>query len=293
MRRITGDPGLEPQRKNYLVQHIMASRYVVAQQMRLEEAYAEPSVGLNRTYASPDELGCAHYQRRCKVVAPCCNRTYTCRECHDEAETDHDLDSKQVEEMLCMECNTQQPAAGKCCECGHIMAAYYCDICHLWDNNPEHHIYHCPYCNLCRQGLGLGLDSCHCMQCNTCMHLSDFSRHKCRKLNPCPICQENLYESTKPYRELPRCGHFMHSHCFKQHTQEYYTCPLCLKSLGDMAVYIQMIDSLLVKERPLHPDLASQRQQILCRECEGRSVAPFHFVYHKCQECGSYNTAVV
>lgn len=73
------------------------------------------------------------------------------------------------------------------------MAAYYCDICHLWDNNPEHHIYHCPYCNLCRQGLGLGLDSCHCMQCNTCMHLSDFSRHKCRKLNPCPICQENLY----------------------------------------------------------------------------------------------------
>lgn len=53
MRRITGDPSLEPQRKNYLVQHIMASRYVVAQQMRLEQAYAEPSVGLNRTYASP------------------------------------------------------------------------------------------------------------------------------------------------------------------------------------------------------------------------------------------------
>ena len=41
-------------------------------------------------------------------------------------------------------------------------------------------------------------------------------------------------------QELPRCGHFMHSHCFKQHTQEYYTCPLCLKSLGDMAVYIQV-----------------------------------------------------
>ena len=80
------------------------------------------------------------------------------------------------------------------------MAAYYCSICHLWDDNPEHSIYHCPYCNLCRQGLGLGLDSCHCMQCNTCMHLSDFSAHKCRNLNPCPICQESLNESTKPYR---------------------------------------------------------------------------------------------
>ena len=32
----------------------------------------------------------------------------------------------------------------------------------------------------------------------------------------------------------------MHSHCFKQHTQEYYTCPLCLKSLGDMTVYFQV-----------------------------------------------------
>jgi zinc finger-like protein len=93
------------------------------------------------------------------------------------------------------------------------MASYYCGICHLWDNNNAHKIYHCPYCNLCRQGQGLGLDSCHCMQCNTCMHLADFPRHQCRKLNPCPICQENLYESTKPYRV--RCYPFgsMHALC--------------------------------------------------------------------------------
>ena len=57
-------------------------------------------------------LGCPHYRRRCAVVAPCCERTYTCRECHDEAEADHDLDSKLVETMLCMECNCRQPAAG-------------------------------------------------------------------------------------------------------------------------------------------------------------------------------------
>lgn len=58
-------------------------------------------------------LGCPHYLRRCAVVAPCCERTYTCRECHDEAEADHDLDSKLVEHMLCMECNSRQPAAGQ------------------------------------------------------------------------------------------------------------------------------------------------------------------------------------
>ena len=56
---------------------------------------------------------------------------------------------------------------------------------------------------------------------------------------------------------------------------------------------VQMIDAILANERPLHPDLACQRQQVLCRDCERRSEAPFHFVYHKCQNCGSYNTAVV
>lgn len=59
------------------------------------------------------ELGCPHYKRRCKLVAPCCDRIYTCRECHDEAEPDHDLDSKVVEQMVCMECNSRQPAAGE------------------------------------------------------------------------------------------------------------------------------------------------------------------------------------
>lgn len=52
VRRITGDPSLEPQRKDYLVQHIMASRYVVAQQMRLEHAAAEPDAVSGRTYTA-------------------------------------------------------------------------------------------------------------------------------------------------------------------------------------------------------------------------------------------------
>lgn len=51
VRRVTGDPGLEPQRKDYLVQHIMASRYVVAQQMRLETAVVAPSLDPARTFA--------------------------------------------------------------------------------------------------------------------------------------------------------------------------------------------------------------------------------------------------
>ena len=64
-------------------------------------------------------------------------------------------------------------------------------------------------------------------------------------------------------------------------------------SIADSVRVVQMIDAILANERPLHPDLACQRQQVLCRDCERRGEAPFHFVYHKCQHCGSFNTAVI
>ena len=32
-------------------------------------------------------------------------------------------------------------------------------------------VYHCPFCNLCRLGRGLGVDFFHCMKCNYCLDL--------------------------------------------------------------------------------------------------------------------------
>ncbi len=43
-----------------------------------------------------------------------------------------------------------------------------------------------------------------------------------------------------------------------------YTCPLCSKSVGDMSVYFQMLDSLLASER-LPPEYAGRMQQVGCR----------------------------
>ena len=92
-------------------------------------------------------------------------------------------------------------------------------------------------------------------------------------------------------QELP-CGHFMHSHCFGAYTRYSYTCPICFKSLGDMAVYWRMIDSLLVAER-LPEGYAGRLQTVLCNDCSKLGTAPFHFVYHRCSSCASYNTRVV
>jgi len=36
-------------------------------------------------------FGCKHYKQNCKLVAPCCNKLFTCRRCHDEV-ADHLMD---------------------------------------------------------------------------------------------------------------------------------------------------------------------------------------------------------
>ncbi|KAJ6822278.1 zinc finger protein BRUTUS isoform X1 [Iris pallida] len=77
-------------------------------------------------------------------------------------------------------------------------------------------VYHCPFCNLCRLGKGLGVDFFHCMKCNCCLGMK-LAEHKCREKGletNCPICCDFLFTSSAAVRALP-CGHFMHSACFQ------------------------------------------------------------------------------
>jgi zinc finger-like protein len=383
VRRVSADATLEPQRKAYLIQHLMASRYIVAQQKRAAlmskggSAGATPTVGRSggaggqstsnapssslkqqpqkqqvastttntdavpmdvatttATAAAPqmlpaqqpsalapsaapppssshdhhhhhrhhhcfhdqsnDVLGCKHYRRRAILISPCCGNEYVCRLCHDEAVPDHTFDRYSVTEMRCMECGTKQPVSAACTACNASMARYYCGICHLFDDDPHRDIYHCPFCNFCRRGKGLGVDSFHCMSCNACMSLELFNKHRCTEralAGTCPVCSDPLFDSSAPIKELP-CGHFMHSMCFAAYTRYSYTCPVCSKSLGDMAVYWKMIDTLLEGE-VLPAEYALRKQSVRCNDCAKETEAPFHFVYHKCGGCGGYNTRVM
>lgn len=77
-------------------------------------------------------------------------------------------------------------------------------------------VYHCPFCNLCRVGKGLGIDFFHCMTCNCCLGIKSVN-HKCLEKGletNCPICCDFLFTSSAPVRALP-CGHYMHSSCFQ------------------------------------------------------------------------------
>ena len=66
MRKIHNDSSLDQQRKAYLSQNIMASKYIVAQQKRMHAITCGHGV---RSFADAGQsvLGCSHYQRGCAL----------------------------------------------------------------------------------------------------------------------------------------------------------------------------------------------------------------------------------
>ncbi|KAL9262924.1 Zinc finger protein BRUTUS-like protein [Drosera capensis] len=300
IRKVSRDSSLDPRRKAYLIQNLMTSRWIAAQQKSTQDGMGETSGGEELRGCSPSYrdanklvFGCEHYKRNCKVRAACCGKLFACRFCHDNV-SDHTMDRKATSEMMCMNCLKIQPIGPVCttlsCK-GLSMAKYYCNICKFFDD--ERTVYHCPFCNLCRLGKGLGSDFYHCMTCNCCLSVK-LVNHKCREKGletNCPICCDFLFTSSASVRALP-CGHFMHSACFQAYTCSNYICPICSKSLGDMAVYFGMLDALLASEE-LPEDYRDHCQVILCNDCGKKGMARFHWLYHKCGLCGSYNTRVI
>lgn len=296
LRKVSNDDDLNPRRKAYLMQNLMTSRWIVAQQRQPTVHDSSPVPGCSPSYHNQENgiFGCEHYKRNCKLLAACCGLLYTCRFCHDN-DSDHVMDRRATKEMMCMRCLKIQPVGQTCStpSCNnYLLARYYCGICKFFDDDKKD-IYHCPYCNICRVGKGLGIDYFHCMTCNACMYNS-LKVHKCREKgleNNCPICHDFMFTSKAPVKALS-CGHFMHSACFQAFTSNHYTCPICCKSVGDMSVYFGMLDGLLAGEE-LPDEFKERKQDILCNDCEGKGVAPFHWLYHKCRKCGSYNTRVL
>ncbi|KAF9981892.1 hypothetical protein BGZ75_006739 [Mortierella antarctica] len=238
-------------------------------------------------------MGCQHYRRGCKLKANCCGKWFNCRFCHDDA-SDHAIVRNETKMMLCMHCKTPQPAAQSCSSCNAQLAKYYCDVCKLWDDHPEKAIYHCVDCGICRIGNGLGLDFFHCIKCNICMNIHLKDNHKCIERNlecDCPICGEYMFTSITTVIFMP-CGHCIHSTCHDDYIKTSYQCPTCWKALGDMSSYYAKIDSLLA-EQTMPPEYANIFSIVLCNDCEVKSEAPYHFLYHKCDKCKGYNTKVV
>ena len=47
------------------------------------------------------ENNCIHYNRGCKLLAPCCDKFVLCRICHDD-ENDHEINRHVIKQICCI-----------------------------------------------------------------------------------------------------------------------------------------------------------------------------------------------
>lgn len=240
------------------------------------------------------EYGCSHYKRKCIIIAPCCKKQFKCRLCHDEFyedKDDHKINRKDINEIICIKCNTKQGISNECVNCTLVFGNYYCEICRLYDDTDKGQ-FHCDKCGICRVG---GKDNFfHCNKCNLCLNKDLQNNHKCVENTAnqkCPICCYYLFNSTESVSIL-KCGHSIHSECLKMlytsNTMSSIRCPLCNKSSFDCTQLFQHLDNEIALT-PMPEDL-NYNIKILCNDCNKKSETKFHIIGHKCQDCGSYNT---
>lgn len=190
-------------------------------------------------------FGCKHYRRRCRIRAPCCGDVFHCRHCHNESTKDgHELDRHDVQSVICLVCDTEQPIAQVCCNCGVCMGEYFCAACNFLDDDVDKEQFHCDDCGICRVG---GKENFfHCQKCGSCYSTTLRDRHCCIEnsmKNNCPICYEYLFDSLRETSVL-RCGHTMHLQCFHEMLKhDKFSCPICATPIFDMDKFFKALDA--------------------------------------------------
>ena len=256
---------------------------------------------------------CKHYNRYTYQVSKCCNKVYPCRLCHDENEN-HKINRHDIDFMKCIYCNCFQKV-NSCCtnpECFKFNKdhKYFCKICNFWNDDKDNilkvinsylindvsitrEVYHCDKCGICR--LGKRENFIHCDSCNLCLPKKTFDNHVCKlnvKEENCPICLRSLWNTQNETTHLLDCGHCVHSSCFIQNIQSgNYSCAVCKKSMIDLTDMWRQIDAAL-ESHNMPDEFKDWTADIYCNDCEKKTNTKYHFSYHKCQECGSYNTVI-
>ncbi|XP_042373669.1 probable E3 ubiquitin-protein ligase RZFP34 [Zingiber officinale] len=242
--------------------------------------------------------GCPHYRRRCRIRAPCCNKIFDCRHCHNEAMNSidverrfrHDLPRQEVKEVICSLCGTEQEVQQVCISCGVCMGKYFCGICKLFDDDISKQQYHCGGCGICR--IGGRENFFHCYKCGCCYSIVLKNSHPCVEgamHHDCPVCFEYLFESRNDVSVL-MCGHTIHVQCLKEMQQHLqYACPLCSKSVCDMSKVWEIVDREIAAT-PMPAIYHDKKVRILCNDCGAASAVQYHVVGQKCLKCKSYNT---
>ena len=149
------------------------------------------------------------------IAAPCCGQLVCCRRCHDArpGACDRAMDARAVTEMACRACGARGPVGRRCAVCAAPQAGYYCGHCRHFDDSGAH-TFHCPFCDVCRCGHGLGVDFHHCMRCNMCVDITQLATHVCTGAagRACGACGGD-FAATPDRVVVLGCGHPAHARC--------------------------------------------------------------------------------
>lgn len=182
---------------------------------------------------------CEHYEKKCyKFYFECCKVYDPCVRCHRERKT-CELEKFNVSRITCTRCGTEQAPSSTCTNCLQPFSESYCSICNIWSGKL---ITHCNDCGLCR--VGKQDEIFHCHTCGACFQSLHREKHECTpNLTEicCIVCKEHVCQSRERTLKL-LCNHFIHEPCVQRLVEnEYYRCPQCRKSLGDMSEHWQYI----------------------------------------------------
>ena len=147
-------------------------------------------------------VSCIHYERKCNIVAPCCQRAFGCRLCHDDImshpstmsnsntnATKHNnnssntkckipMDRYAISQIICKACHTLQSSkTNVCLHCQIPFAEYHCAICNIWMSNTQSP-FHCSKCGMCRVGGSTNYK--HCDLCGMCLSIAVYESHHCK-----------------------------------------------------------------------------------------------------------------
>lgn len=244
-------------------------------------------------YTKQYGFGCKHFLRKCQIYCTVCEKFYFCRQCHNEANPDHDLEyvssSCTTPQVKCVLCAAISPPTSNCSSCGSSFANYYCPTCMLYcdagqDMHPRGHCSTCGVCVLYSNTLP-GVEN-HCQ-----LHVSNESIDE----DLCQFCKGSVDDSRKSF--LMPCGsHYAHNQCYAKSIAECsYQCPSCKKLIMYPTMRAEfearMRELFEITRRP--PEILANLASYICYECGNSFVDQPHIVPLRCwnPNCLSFNTA--
>ncbi|ONL93602.1 CHY-type/CTCHY-type/RING-type Zinc finger protein [Zea mays] len=255
--------------------------------------------------AGPEQHGCVHYRRGCKIRAPCCGEVFGCRHCHNEAKDSlevsvhdrHVLPRHDIKLVICSLCNKEQDVQQDCANCGACLGKYFCAKCNFFDDDVSKNQFHCDGCGICRQDWWrrefLSLWQMWMLLHHYAEGFSPLRGRSYASQLPClhggDFWPQYLFDSMKAISVL-HCGHTIHLEClYEMRAHQQFSCPVCLRSACNMSDIWQKLDQQ-VAASPMPAIYQKKMVWILCNDCGVTSNVQFHILAHKCPGCSSYNT---